>query len=175
MQRMAAEGLALRNAHEQLGPGGGQGPRSPNPCMGNGTGLARNWPAFDAIVKSLRKLENDETLVVQSGKPVGVFRTTLTAPRVLIANALIVPKWADSTPTSDNWRKRSHDAWSNDSSKLDIHWRTGELQGPTQTLAAVAQRHFEVHLEGRIVLTSGLGEMGGAQPLAVNMMTASLW
>jgi urocanate hydratase len=135
-----------------------------------GTGkAARNWPAFDAIVKSLRELENDETLVVQSGKPVGIFKTALTAPRVLIANALIVPKWADWAYFRQ-LEERGLTMFGQMTAGSWIYIGTqGILQGTYETLAAVAQKHFGGSLKGRIVLTSGLGEMGGAQPLAVTM------
>ncbi|HUI86262.1 MAG TPA: urocanate hydratase [Nitrososphaerales archaeon] len=135
-----------------------------------GTGrAARSWAAYDAIVKSLRGLENDETLLVQSGKPVGIFRTTPASPRVLIANALIVPKWAD-------WKyfreleERGLTMFGQMTAGSWIYIGTqGILQGTYETLAAVANKHFQGSLKGRIVLTSGLGEMGGAQPLAATM------
>jgi urocanate hydratase len=135
-----------------------------------GTGrAARSWKAFEAIVKSLRALENDETLVVQSGKPVGVFKTSEAAPRVLIANALIVPKWADW----DYFRKLEERGLTMFGQMTAGSWiyigTQGILQGTYETLAAVADRHFGGSLKGRVVLTSGLGEMGGAQPLAVTM------
>jgi urocanate hydratase len=135
-----------------------------------GTGrAARSWEAFDAIVKSLKDLENDETLVVQSGKPVGIFRTSQTAPRVIIANGLLVPKWAD-------WgyfrqlEERGLTMFGQMTAGSWIYIGTqGILQGTYETLAAVANKHFGGSLRGRITLTSGLGEMGGAQPLAVTM------
>jgi urocanate hydratase len=135
-----------------------------------GTGrAARSWAAFDAIVKSLRNLENEETLIVQSGKPVGIFKTSETAPRVLIANALIVPKWADW----DYFRQLEERGLTMFGQMTAGSWiyigTQGILQGTYETLAAVANRHFGGSLKGRIVLTSGLGEMGGAQPLAVTM------
>jgi len=135
-----------------------------------GTGrAARSWAAFEAIVKSLRSLENDETLIVQSGKPVGVFKTSEAAPRVLIANALIVPKWADW----DYFRQLEERGLTMFGQMTAGSWiyigTQGILQGTYETLAAVAARHFGGSLKGRIVLTSGLGEMGGAQPLAVTM------
>ncbi|MDG6898351.1 MAG: urocanate hydratase, partial [Nitrososphaerota archaeon] len=135
-----------------------------------GTGrAARSWAAFDAIVKSLRNLANDETLIIQSGKPVGVFKTSESAPRVLIANALIVPKWADW----DYFRQLEERGLTMFGQMTAGSWiyigTQGILQGTYETLAAVANRHFGGSLKGRIVLTSGLGEMGGAQPLAVTM------
>jgi urocanate hydratase len=120
-------------------------------------------------VKSLRSLENDETLLIQSGKPVGIFRTTKAAPRVLISNAMIVPKWA-------NWEyfreleERGLTMYGQMTAGSWMYIGTqGILQGTYETLAAVANKHFGGSLRGRITLTSGLGEMGGAQPLAVTM------
>ena len=135
-----------------------------------GTGkAARNWEAFDAIIRCLRELEKDETLLVQSGKPVGVLRTFPDAPRVLIANSLLVPKWAT---WEEFWRlealgltmygQMTAGAW--------IYIGTqGILQGTYETFAEVARQHFGGSLRGKIVLTAGLGGMGGAQPLAVTM------
>ena len=135
-----------------------------------GTGrAARSWKAFDAIVKSLRNLENDETLLIQSGKPVGIFRTTRSAPRVLISNAMIVPKWADW----EYFRELEERGLTMYGQMTAGSWMyigtQGILQGTYETLAAVATKHFGGSLRGRTVLTSGLGEMGGAQPLAVTM------
>ncbi len=135
-----------------------------------GTGkAARNWECFDAIVDSLRTLENDETLLIQSGKPVGIFTTHEEAPRVLIANSLLVPKWA-------NWEyfreleKKGLTMFGQMTAGSWIFIGTqGILQGTYETLSAVADAHFEGSLRGRFVLTAGLGEMGGAQPLAVTM------
>ena len=135
-----------------------------------GTGrAARSWKAYDAIVKSLRNLENDETLLIQSGKPVGIFRTTRLAPRVLISNAMIVPKWADW----EYFRELEERGLTMYGQMTAGSWMyigtQGILQGTYETLAAVATKHFGGSLRGRTVLTSGLGEMGGAQPLAVTM------
>ncbi|MEM3637464.1 MAG: urocanate hydratase [Conexivisphaerales archaeon] len=135
-----------------------------------GTGkAARNWEAFDAIVNSLRELENDETLVVQSGKPVGIFHTSASSPRILISNAMIVPKWADW----DYFRELEERGLTMFGQMTAGSWiyigTQGILQGTYETLAAVAEKHFNGSLKGKIVLTSGLGEMGGAQPLAVTM------
>ena len=135
-----------------------------------GTGrAARSWKAFDAIVKSLRTLENNETLIIQSGKPVGIFRTSASAPRVLISNAMLVPKWA-------NWEyfreleERGLTMFGQMTAGSWMYIGTqGILQGTYETLAAVAAKHFGGSLKGRVVLTSGLGEMGGAQPLAATM------
>ncbi len=135
-----------------------------------GTGkAARNWPAFDAIVKSLKALHNDETLLIQSGKPVAVFRTTERAPRVLISNAMIVPKWADWAYFRE-LEERGLTMYGQMTAGSWMYIGTqGILQGTYETLAAVASKHFGGSLKGRVVLTSGLGEMGGAQPLAVTM------
>jgi urocanate hydratase len=135
-----------------------------------GTGrAARSWAAFDAIVKSLKTLENDETLLIQSGKPVAVFKTTEAAPRVLISNAMLVPKWADWTYFRE-LEERGLTMFGQMTAGSWMYIGTqGILQGTYETLAAVASKHFGGSLKGRIVLTSGLGEMGGAQPLAVTM------
>jgi urocanate hydratase len=135
-----------------------------------GTGrAARSWKAYDAIVKSLRSLENDETLLIQSGKPVGIFRTTTSAPRVLISNAMLVPKWADWAYFRE-LEERGLTMFGQMTAGSWMYIGTqGILQGTYETLAAVANTHFQGSLKGKVVLTSGLGEMGGAQPLAVTM------
>lgn len=135
-----------------------------------GTGkAARNWDCFRAIVSSLKKLENDETLVVQSGKPVGIFKTHSEAPRVLISNAMIVPKWA----TWDEFRRLEALGLTMYGQMTAGSWiyigTQGILQGTYETLAAVARKHFGGTLKGKLVVTAGLGGMGGAQPLAVTM------
>jgi urocanate hydratase len=135
-----------------------------------GTGrAARSWEAFDAIVRSLRELEDDETLLVQSGKPVGVFRTHPMAPRVLISNAMLVPRWADW----DTFRDLEHRGLTMYGQMTAGSWiyigTQGILQGTYETLAEAATQRFGGSLEGTITLTGGLGGMGGAQPLAVSM------
>ncbi len=135
-----------------------------------GTGkAARTWECYHAIVGSLKKLQNDETLIVQSGKPVAVFKTHEAAPRVLIANSLIVPKWA----TWDEFRRLEALGLTMYSQMTAGSWiyigTQGILQGTYETLAAAARKHFGGTLRGRLVLTAGLGGMGGAQPLAVTM------
>src|SRR5437867_7287439 len=135
-----------------------------------GTGkAARNRECFDAIVQSLKNLENDETLLVQSGKPVGVFRTHVDAPRVIISNAMIVPHWA----TWDEFRRLEALGLTMYGQMTAGSWiyigTQGILQGTYETFAACAQQHFGGSLKGRLVLTAGLGGMGGAQPLAVTM------
>ena len=135
-----------------------------------GTGrAARDWASFDAICRTLRTLSDDETLVVQSGKPVGVFATHPDAPRVLIANANLVGRWA----TWDQFRdleRRGLTMYGQMTAGSWIYIGTqGILQGTFETFGAVARRHFGGSLRGRIVLTGGLGGMGGAQPLAATM------
>jgi urocanate hydratase len=130
---------------------------------------ARSWPAFDAIVRSLRDLADDETLLVQSGKPVGVFRTHEWAPRVLIANSNLVPQWA----TWDEFRRLESLGLTMFGQMTAGSWiyigTQGILQGTYETFAAVAEKRFGGSLAGTITLTAGLGGMGGAQPLAVTM------
>jgi len=135
-----------------------------------GTGkAARNWDCYRAIVASLKKLENDETLIVQSGKPVAVFKTHTEAPRVLIANSLIVPKWA----TWDEFRRLEAKGLTMYGQMTAGSWiyigSQGILQGTYETLAEVGRKHFGGSLKGRLVVTAGLGGMGGAQPLAVTL------
>jgi urocanate hydratase len=135
-----------------------------------GTGrAARNWEAFDQIVATLKVLETDETLLVQSGKPVGVFKTHPDAPRVLIANSNLVPHWA----TWDYFRKLEAQGLIMFGQMTAGSWiyiaTQGIVQGTYETLAAVARTHFGSTLKGRITLTAGLGGMGGAQPLSVTM------
>jgi urocanate hydratase len=135
-----------------------------------GTGkAARNWECFDVIVKALRGLRDDETLLVQSGKPVAVFRTHETAPRVLISNSMLVPKWADW----DTFRELEHAGLTMYGQMTAGSWiyigTQGILQGTYETLAEAAVQRFGGTLKGTITLTGGLGGMGGAQPLAVTM------
>src|SRR6478735_6517320 len=130
---------------------------------------ARNWEAFDAIVAALRDLDRDETLLVQSGKPVGVFQTHDGAPRVLIVNALLVPAWA----TWETFRDLEHRGLTMYGQMTAGSWiyigTQGILQGTYETFAAAARRHFGGSLRGRLVVSAGLGGMGGAQPLAATM------
>ena len=135
-----------------------------------GTGkAARSWDCFDAIVESLKKLGNDETLVVQSGKPVGVFQTWENSPRVVIANSNIVPFWS----TWDEFRRLEQLGLTMYGQMTAGSWcyigTQGIIQGTYETFAACAHRHFMSDLRGKIVLTGGLGGMGGAQPLAITM------
>jgi len=130
---------------------------------------ARSWEAFDAIVATLKRLENDETLLIQSGKPVGVFRTHENAPRVLLANALLVPAWA----TWEEFRKLEAAGLTMFGQMTAGSWiyigTQGILQGTFETFAEAASQHFGGDLAGRWTLTAGCGGMGGAQPLAVTM------
>src|SRR5438045_2964951 len=135
-----------------------------------GTGrAARSWEAFDAIVRSLTNLENDETLLVQSGKPVGVFRTHDEAPRVLIANSNLVGHWSNSAEFNRLERlgltmygQMTAGSWIYIGSQ-------GIVQGTFETFAEAGRKHFGGTLEGKFVVTGGLGGMGGAQPLAATM------
>ncbi len=139
-----------------------------------GTGkAARNWECFDAIVRELKSLGNDETLLVQSGKPVGVFRTHESAPRVLIANSNLVGRWA----TWEHFRELERKGLMMYGQMTAGSWiyigSQGIVQGTYETLGSVARRHFGGTLRGRFVLTAGLGGMGGAQPLAATMQGAA--
>jgi urocanate hydratase len=130
---------------------------------------ARSWEAYDAIVRTLKRLKNDETLLVQSGKPVAVWRTHEAAPRVLISNSMLVPKWAD-WETFRALEAQGLTMYGQMTAGSWIYIGTqGILQGTYETFAALAAKHFGGSLAGRIVLTAGLGGMGGAQPLAVTM------
>jgi urocanate hydratase len=132
---------------------------------------ARDWECFDAILDALRNLEPDETLLVQSGKPVGVFQTHEDAPRVIIANTNIVPHWA-TQDNFDRWEAEGLIMYGQMTAGSWIYIGTqGILQGTYETLAAAARMHYgpNASLKGKFVLTAGLGEMGGAQPLAVTM------
>ncbi len=130
---------------------------------------ARSWEAFEAIVGSLKALESDETLLVQSGKPVGVFRTHNEAPRVLIANANLVGRWANWDHFRDLERKGLIMYGQMTAGSWIYIGTQGILQGTYETFAAAAREHFGGSLEGRFVLSGGLGGMGGAQPLAATM------
>src|SRR5919109_2151908 len=135
-----------------------------------GTGrAARSWEAFDAIVRGRRRLADDETLLVQWGKPVGVFRTTTDAPRVLIANANLVPHWA----TWEQFRELERAGLTMYGQMTAGSWiyiaTQGIIQGTYETFAECARQYFGGSLRGRLVLTAGLGGMGGAQPLAITM------
>jgi urocanate hydratase len=135
-----------------------------------GTGrAARNWECFDKIVETLTALEPDETLLIQSGKPVAVFNTHTFAPRVLIVNAMLVPKWATFEYFCELEQKGLIMYGQMTAGSWAYIGTQGILQGTYETLAAVAKEHFNGSLRGKLVLSAGLGEMGGAQPLAVTM------
>ncbi|OGR14866.1 MAG: urocanate hydratase [Desulfobacterales bacterium RIFOXYA12_FULL_46_15] len=159
---------ALRMLCNNLDPDNGENPDQLIVYGGLGK-AARNWNCFDAIVRTLLDLENDETLLIQSGKPVGVLKTHESSPRVLIANANIVPKWA-------NWDyfheldKKGLIMYGQMTAGSWIYIGTqGILQGTYETFAALGQKHYNSDLGGKIVVTAGLGGMGGAQPLSVTM------
>jgi urocanate hydratase len=157
---------ALRMLHNNLDPEVAERPDDLVVYGGNGR-AARDWRSFDAIVETLRTMAPDDTLLVQSGKPVGVVRTHEHAPRVLIANSLLVPRWA----TPEHFRELEDAGLIMYGQMTAGSWiyigTQGILQGTYETFAEVARRHFGGTLSGRLVLTAGLGGMGGAQPLAV--------
>jgi len=163
-----AQEAALRMLMNNLDPEVAERPE--DLVVYGGTGrAARSWEAFDAIVRTLRELENDETLLVQSGKPVAVFRTHPRAPRVLIANSNLVPRWA----TYEVFRELERQGLIMYGQMTAGSWiyigTQGILQGTYETFGAVARKHFGGTLKGRWVLTGGMGGMGGAQPLAATM------
>ena len=159
---------ALRMLNNNLHPDVAENPEELIVYGGIGK-AARNWECYKAIVRELKELENDETLIIQSGKPVAVFKTHPDAPRVLIANSNLVPAWA-------NW-EHFHEL---DKKGLMMYGQMtagswiyigsqGIVQGTYETFAELARQHFDGTLKGKITLTAGLGGMGGAQPLAVTM------
>ncbi len=159
---------ALRMLMNNLDPAVAEHPEELIVYGGSGK-AARNWEAFEAIVATLRRLENDETLIVQSGKPVGVFRTHSNAPRVLIANSNLVAHWAHL----DEFRRLEELGLTMYGQMTAGSWiyigTQGILQGTYETLAECARQHFDGSLAGTLTVTAGLGGMGGAQPLAVTM------
>src|SRR3954467_14196793 len=159
---------ALRMLMNNLDPGVAE--RPDDLVVYGGTGrAARSWEAFDAIVRELRRLEGDETLLIQSGKPVGVVQTHEWAPRVLIANSNLVPEWA----TWEEFRRLEALGLTMYGQMTAGSWiyigSPGILQGPYECFSAIAERRFGGTLAGTVTLTAGLGGMGGAQPLAVTM------
>ena len=163
-----AQEAAMRMLMNNLDPEVAEDPD--NLIVYGGTGrAARNWDCYHQIVKSLQNLENDETLLIQSGKPVGVFRTHAYSPRVIIANSLLVPAWATSEYFRDledkgliMYGQMTAGSW--------IYIGTqGILQGTYETFAAAAKKHFGGDLKGKLIVSGGLGGMGGAQPLAATM------
>lgn len=163
---------ALRMLNNNLDPEVAEKPQELIVYGGSGK-AARNWECYRAIVKSLQSLDNDETLLVQSGKPVGIFRTHEYAPRVLIANSHLVPKWA----TWEKFRQLDKLGLIMYGQMTAGSWiyigTQGILQGTYETFAAVGDQHFKGDLTGRWILTGGMGGMGGAQPLAATMNNAS--
>lgn len=163
---------ALRMLMNNLDPDVAENPAALVVYGGKGK-AARNWECFDAIVKSLRGLENDETLLVQSGKPVGIFRTHTDAPRVIISNSMLVPRWA----TWDEFRRLEELGLIMYGQMTAGSWiyigSQGILQGTYETFAECGRKYFNGNLSGKIILSAGLGGMGGAQPLAATMNGAA--
>lgn len=162
---------ALRMLMNNLDPEVAERPQDLVVYGGNGR-AARNWECFDAIVDSLRRLDNDQTLLIQSGKPVAVMPTHELAPRVLISNSLLVPKWA----TWEHFRELEHQGLMMYGQMTAGSWiyigTQGIVQGTYETFAEAGRQHFNGDLGGKVVLTAGLGGMGGAQPLAASMAGA---
>jgi len=163
---------ALRMLMNNLDPDVAERPEDLIVYGGSGK-AARNWQSFEAIVNSLKNLENDETLLVQSGKPVGIFRTHLNAPRVIISNSMLVPDWG----TWDEFRRLEKLGLTMYGQMTAGSWiyigSQGILQGTYETFAECARKYFNGSLKGRFVLTAGLGGMGGAQPLAATFNGAA--
>ena len=168
-QQEAAMRMLMNNLDEEVA----ENPRQLVVYGGSGR-AARSWDAYHAIVRALRDLENDETLLVQSGKPVGVFRTFQHSPRVLIANANLVPHWA----TRDEFNRLEALQLTMYGQMTAGSWiyigTQGIVQGTYETFAAAGRKHFNSSLQGKILLTGGLGGMGGAQPLAGTMNGAAV-
>jgi urocanate hydratase len=163
----------LRMLMNNLDPGVAERPEELVVYGGIGR-AARNWEAFDRIVASLRSLEADETLLVQSGKPVGIFRTHKDAPRVLIANSNLVPHWADWAHFNELDRKGLMMYGQMTAGSWIYIGTQGIVQGTYETFAEVGRKHYGGNLKGKWFLTAGLGGMGGAQPLAATMAGASM-
>jgi len=163
---------ALRMLMNNLDPANAENPDELIVYGGSGK-AARNWEAYDAIIDSLKKLENDETLLVQSGKPIGVFKTHSNAPRVIISNSMLVPDWANW----DEFRRLEELGLTMYGQMTAGSWiyigTQGILQGTYETFAECAKQHFGGTLSGKFLLTAGLGGMGGAQPLAATMNGAA--
>ena len=163
---------ALRMLMNNLDPEVAENPAELIVYGGKGK-AARNWEAFDAIVNSLKQLENDETLLVQSGKPVGIFKTHANAPRVIISNSMLVPRWA----TWDEFRRLEALGLTMYGQMTAGSWiyigTQGILQGTYETFAECGRKYFNSDLSGKFLLTAGLGGMGGAQPLAATMNGAA--
>ncbi len=159
---------ALRMLHNNLDPEVGERPEDLVVYGGRGK-AARNWEAFDHIVRALRSLENDETLLIQSGKPVGIFKTHEDAPRVLLSNSMLVPKWA-TWEHFDELDKKGLMMFGQMTAGSWIYIGSqGILQGTYETFAEAARQHTGGTMAGTWTLTAGLGGMGGAQPLSITM------
>src|SRR6201993_5029210 len=167
-QQEAAMRMLMNNLDEEVA----ENPRKLVVYGGSGR-AARSWDAYHAIVRALRNLENDETLLVQSGKPVGIFRTFEHSPRVLIANANLVPHWA----TRDEFNRLEALNLTMYGQMTAGSWiyigSQGIVEGTYETFAAAGRKHFDGSLHGKILLTGGLGGMGGAQPLAATLAGAA--
>ena len=164
---------ALRMLHNNLDPAVAERPEELVVYGGIGR-AARDWPSFDKIVETLERLEDDETLLVQSGKPVGVFKTHTDAPRVLLANSNLVPAWA----TWEHFHELDKKGLMMYGQMTAGSWiyiaSQGIVQGTYETFVEMGRQHFDGDLSGRWILTAGLGGMGGAQPLAATMAGASM-
>jgi len=164
---------AMRMLMNNLDPDVAENPEKLIIYGGSGK-AARNWECYEAIIKSLKILENDETLLVQSGKPVGIFKTHLNAPRVIISNSMLVPDWA----TWDEFRRLEQLGLTMYGQMTAGSWiyigSQGILQGTYETFAECARKYFKGNLKGKFVLTAGLGGMGGAQHLAATMNGAAI-
>ncbi|HTX39337.1 MAG TPA: hypothetical protein VME43_30175, partial [Bryobacteraceae bacterium] len=159
---------ALRMIHNNLDPEVAEKPDQLIVYGGTGR-AARDWPSFHAIVRSLESLDNDETLLVQSGRPVGIFRTHPEAPRVLLANANLVGHWSNF----DEFTRLDRMGLTMYGQMTAGSWiyigSQGIVQGTYETFASLARKHFGGSLAGRLVVSGGMGGMGGAQPLAATM------
>src|SRR5215469_16614583 len=159
---------ALRMIHNNLDPEVAENPDQLIVYGGTGR-AARSWECFHAIVGALRSLGNDETLLVQSGKPVGIFRTIPEAPRVLIANANLVGHWSNWTEFNRLERMGLTMYGQMTAGSWIYIGSQGIVQGTYETFASMARRHFSGSLEGKLIVSGGMGGMGGAQPLAATM------
>jgi urocanate hydratase len=164
---------ALRMLMNNLDPEVAENPRELVVYGGIGR-AARNWECFDAIVDTLRRLDDDESLLIQSGKPVGVFKTHADAPRVLIANSNLVPKWATWEHFSELDRKGLMMYGQMTAGSWIYIGSQGIVQGTYETFAEAGRQHYGGELADKWILTAGLGGMGGAQPLAATMAGASM-
>src|SRR5690625_3215203 len=159
---------ALRMLNNNLNPEVAENPDELVVYGGIGK-AARNWEAFHAIEKTLRELEKDETMLIQSGKPVGVFKTHEQAPRVLLSNSVLVPEWANWDHFNELDQKGLMMFGQMTAGSWIYIGTQGILQGTYETFAAIARKHYGGSLKHTITLSAGLGGMGGAQPLAVTM------